>query len=257
MDGWDASPLVLGAALLALVQFGRAFVRLRRRGRTDHAGWDRAALFAAGVAVSVIPLVSPLAGESLSDHMLEHVLVGDLGPALVLLAVRGPLLFFLVPAVATRLVVRRPALRAGFSVLARAWVAVAFWGAAYAAWHVPATYDLAAGNEAIHTAQHLSFVLAGMLLWAQLVDPAGRRISVGSRLAVAGAIFVLGQVLGDVFLLAGQPLYETYSSRDGALEDQQLAGLLMMVEQLVVLGAFAFLAVRSYVVRSPVRTTPA
>ena len=92
-----SSTLVLAVAAVAALRFGHAFARLRRRGRTDHAGWDRAALFAAGLALAVLPLVSPLAGESLAGHMLEHVLIGDAAVALLLLAVRGPLLFFLLP----------------------------------------------------------------------------------------------------------------------------------------------------------------
>ncbi len=59
-----------------------------------------------------MPLVSPLdaAGERylLSAHMLQHVLVGDAAPALMLLALRGPLLFFAVPAAALRVCARRP-----------------------------------------------------------------------------------------------------------------------------------------------------
>jgi hypothetical protein len=68
------------------VCFGRAFVRLRRRGRHDHAGWDRAALFAGGMTLAVIPLVSPLAGSSLSGHMMmaEQLLtLGACGALLV------------------------------------------------------------------------------------------------------------------------------------------------------------------------------
>jgi hypothetical protein len=37
-------------------------------------------------------------GYLLSAHMLQHVLIGDAAPALALVALRGPLLFFLLPA---------------------------------------------------------------------------------------------------------------------------------------------------------------
>jgi cytochrome c oxidase assembly factor CtaG len=246
VDGRGVSPLVVGAALLSLLLFARALVRLRRRGRSDLAGWDRAALFAAGIVVLLLPLGTPLAGSSLSGHMLEHVLVGDLGPALVLLAVRGPLLFFLLPPVVTRTVARRAPLRRVAVLLLRPWVALAVWAAAYAGWHVPAAYDYAVAHEPAHGLQHLSFLVAGLLVWAQLVDPAGRRLlSVGERLAFAGLVFAFGQILGDVLLLAGQPLYESYVGDADALEDQQLAGVVMMVEQLLTLGTCAVLLVRS------------
>jgi cytochrome c oxidase assembly factor CtaG len=258
VKGWDVSPLVLGAALLALLQFGRAFARLRRRGRSDHAGWDRAALFAAGIAVSVLPLVSPLAGSSLSGHMLEHVLVGDLGPALLLLAVRGPLLFFMLPPLATRSVARRAPLRRAAALLVRPWVALTAWAAAYAGWHLPAAYHYALAHETAHGLQHLSFLVVGTLVWVQLVGPAGRNgLSVGARLAFAGAIFAFGQILSDLLLLAGRPLFPPYADEAGALRDQQIAGLVMMVEQLLTLGTCAALLVRSCLRRGRVRPTAA
>src|SRR4051795_9440725 len=93
-------PAVLLGLALAVVLFVQAFVRLRRR-RPEHAPWSRAVLYAPGLALLVLPLVSPLDhlghDELLSAHMLQHVLIGDAAPALLLIAVRGPLLFFLLP----------------------------------------------------------------------------------------------------------------------------------------------------------------
>jgi cytochrome c oxidase assembly factor CtaG len=50
---------VLVAALVALALYAAGWRRLRRRGRPDLAGAGRAALFAAGVVVVVLALVSP------------------------------------------------------------------------------------------------------------------------------------------------------------------------------------------------------
>src|SRR5215218_11031906 len=98
-------PAVLIGAVVAAVLFAQAFVRLRGR-RPDHAPWSRAALFAAGLALVVLPLVSPLDHigdeELLSAHMLQHVLIGDAALALLVVAVRGPLLFFLLPPLVLR-----------------------------------------------------------------------------------------------------------------------------------------------------------
>ena len=88
---------VVAAAVAALL-FAQAAVRLRRRGRPDLAGWDRAALFGLGLALTLVALVSPLdriAEDSLlSAHMAQHVLLGDAAAALLVVAVRGPLLVF-------------------------------------------------------------------------------------------------------------------------------------------------------------------
>src|SRR5205085_291660 len=83
------------------VLFAQGWLRLRRRGRTDLADWRRAALFATGLVVVLAGLVSPIhtIGENhlLWVHMLQHVLIGDLGIALAIVALRGPLLVFWFP----------------------------------------------------------------------------------------------------------------------------------------------------------------
>jgi putative membrane protein len=244
--GLEGSALVLAAAALALFRFSHGFVRLRRRGRTDHAAWDRAVLFAAGVALATLPLLTRLDESSLAGHMLEHVLIADVAVVLLLLAVRGPLLFFVLPAAPARSVARSPVLGRVASRLSRPWLALLVWACVYASWHVPAAFDLARTNGAVHAAQHASFVAAGALVWMQLVDPAGRRaLSIGERLAFAGALFGLGQVLGMLLLVAPEPLFPSYAAGAGALADQQLAGVVMMIEQLLTLGACAVLLVRS------------
>src|SRR5262249_12347589 len=87
----DALPLVLGAVAAAL--YAQAYVRLRRRTGAAHARPVLAALFAAGLLLSVLALVSPLdaIGEDqlLSAHMLQHLLLGDLGPLLIVLGLVG------------------------------------------------------------------------------------------------------------------------------------------------------------------------
>ena len=98
---WDPAPAILAGAGLTLLLFARAFVRLRRLGRTDHAPWSRLLFFLLAVTLGTLALVSPLdeIGDTylLSGHMLQHVLIGDVAPALALVALRGPLLFFVLP----------------------------------------------------------------------------------------------------------------------------------------------------------------
>ncbi len=247
-SAWSLDPLVLGVAAASVLVFARGFIRLRRRGRSDHAGWARAALFCCGLTLMTLPLVSPLDaaadGFLLSAHMLEHVLIGDAGPALVLLALRGPLLAFVVPAAAIRFVGGRRL----FSVLDHPVIAVSVWVAALAACHVPAAYDAALRHPWLHVLEHATFVGAGFLIWAQLIDPARRgRLSTGGRAGLAGAIFLLGQALAGVLLLSPVALYPFYAEqpvrlfRIAPLADQQYAALMMMGEQFLTLGTFLIL----------------
>ena len=111
------------------------------------------------------------------------------------------------------------------------------------AWHVPSIYDYAAGHPLVHDLEHLSFVVAGLLVWTQLVDPARHgRLRRPQRVFFALAMLVLTQPLVDALLFSSSPAYPRYADVAdrpfglSALTDQRLAGVAMMVEQLLALG---------------------
>lgn len=256
-EAWEAAPAVIAAAALALVLFTQAFVRLRRRGRTDHARWSRAVLFAGGVVVGTLALLSPLdaVGEEylLSAHMLQHVLIADVAVVLVVLALRGPLTFFLLPPAVLRVLAPIGVLRSTLAVLLRPRVALGVWAVTMAAWHVPAAYGYTLSHQAVHDLEHVTFVLAGTLVWIQIVDPARRReLTTAGRLVVVAVLFAAGLVLSNVLIFSFSPLYGAYALQDerllglSALTDQRLAGLVMMAEQAVVLGLAAAVLLRAY-----------
>jgi putative membrane protein len=235
-------PVALAA--VAALLFAQGVVRLRRRGRGDLAGWDRVALFGFGLGLTVVALVGPIdriADTRLAVHMVQHVLIGDLAPALLTVAVRGPLLVFLLPASVLAPLARSARVRAVLSTLLRPRVAFALWAANLGVWHVPYLYDLALRHDALHYLEHACWAVAGVLVWTLLVDPGGhRRLTVGGRIALAAAMFACGQVLADVLIFSFRTLYPAYPGRT----DQQLAGVAMMAEQLVTLGVLAFVLLR-------------
>ena len=242
-------PLV--AAALAALLFAQAVVRLRRRGRPDLAGWDRMALFAAGLGLTVFALVGPLdrlADDSLlSAHMGQHVLIGDLGPAVMVTALRGPLLVFLLPAPVLAPLARNARVRSALATLLRPRVTFSLWAANLAVWHVPYLYDLALAHQDLHDFEHVCWTFCGVLVWTLLVDPGShRRLTVAGRVAFAAAMFAAGQILTDVLVFSFTPLYSWYHGAYGisALADQQISGLVMMVEQLLVLGTCVALLLR-------------
>ena len=186
---WLLDPLPLALAAIGMVLFFQGFIRLRRRGRTDHASLGRLALFAFGTSLMLGALVSPLdpLGDDylLSAHMLQHVLIGDAAPALLLLAVRGPLVFFMLPRRAVLVLGHSAWIRRAVSWLLRPRVALAAWALAYGGWHIPPVYDYAATHQLVHDLEHLSFVVAGLLVWSLLIDPTGHGdLSRGKRLGV-------------------------------------------------------------------------
>jgi cytochrome c oxidase assembly factor CtaG len=173
--------------------------------------------------------------------MGQHVLIGDFGVALMVVAVRGPLLVFLLPAAVLAPLARSRRVRRVLSTLLRPRVAFSLWAANLAIWHVPGIYDAALRHESLHDFEHVCWMIAGILVWTLLVDPGShRRLSDGGRVALAAALFAAGQVLTDVLVFSFTPLYPWYHGAYGisAVTDQQLAGIVMMVEQLATLVTF-------------------
>jgi putative membrane protein len=246
-SAWEASPLVLSAAAVVLVLFGQAFVRLRRRGRVDHAGWGRAMLFGAAVALATLALVSPLdaIGEQylLSAHMLQHVLIADLAPMLALLALRGPLTFFLVPRPALRALADFRPLRSALRFLLRPGITFVLWAAVMLVWHAPFAYEATLHHRAVHDVEHALFVLTGTLAWIQLIDPARHhRLGPPGRIAFAVGLLFVGHGVVDGLFLTDRAVYSTYAVEPhrllglSALGDQRLASIVMFVEQVLTLG---------------------
>ncbi len=255
-SAWVPVPAVLAAAALAAVLYAQGFIRLRRRGRADHATAGRAVAFGLGLSLLVLALVSPLdavgEGYLLSAHMLQHVLIGDAAAALIVLGLSGPLLFFFLPRPALSQVAHARPVRGLLSFLVRPWVAFTLWCVVFAVWHIPTLYDLTPENQALHDLEHACFVVAGLLVWYQMLDPARRGTPTRpARLGFAVALFAAGQVLAMVLIFSFEPLYPFYADQPerllglSAVTDQRLAGLVMMVEMSITLGtliAFLLLA---------------
>jgi cytochrome c oxidase assembly factor CtaG len=266
---WSFDPLVLTGAVVAAAFFAQGWRRLRRR-RPELAPWSRWPLFLAGVAIVVLAVVSPLdaiAEEYLqSAHMLQHVLLADLGVALALVAVRGPLSLFFLPRDLLAPLARRQALRRGLSFVLRPHVAVTLWLGVLVAWHLPVLYDAALRHPLVHRLEHLSLVAVGALVWTLVVDPAGHgRLTVNGRIGLAALMLWAGQMLAYVFVFSFHPYYDVYVEQPerplglSPLTDQKLAGVVMMVEQALTLGTalvLLLLAARRARESAPPRATP-
>jgi putative membrane protein len=249
---WSFQPLVIGAGIAAIALFLHGWLRLRRR-RASLAPWTRIPLFVAGVLVTVLAIVSPIdaIGERYlqSVHMLQHVLIADLGIALTVVAVRGPLVVFLLPRDLLVPLARNGPLRRALAFVLRPGVSYAIWVIVLVSWHVPALYEAALHHTAVHDLMHLSFAVGGLLVWVQIVDPARHhRLTLGERVGYTALVFCTGQIMAYVILFDFKPLFSTYTHQPvrllglSPLTDQKLAGVVMMVEQVLTVGvAFVIL----------------
>ena len=218
--------------------------RLRRRGRPVPR-W-RVACFAGGLAVLVGALESPI--DTIGEerlfwvHMVQHVLIGDIAPFLVVLGLTGPLLR---PVLALPGVYR-------LRVLAHPFVALPFWAADLGAWHVPVLYDAALAHPAVHALEHTMFFVGGALVWSALfaLMPCPRWFGTSARAGYLVAMWFFSLALSSFFLWSRRPFYPPYVHAArmwgfSPLADQRLGGGVMLLEgSFLMLGTLIWLALR-------------
>ena len=244
MISLDPAGLVVVALLLWL--HARATRALARRGQRVPPG--QLAAWYAGVALVALGLFGPLdrLGEDLLvAHMGQHLLVADLAAPLLLAGARSPVLFFMPPRSLLVALARQPRLRALSRLVRRPLVALPVYVAVLYTWHLGFAFEAGLESELVHGLQHQSFVAIGLLVWWPVLEPNRSRLP--GELWKAGYVLgtrVLTMFVGMAFLIQRTPAYDGYDGAHGlsALSDQQLAGgLMMVVDLLIMLAAAAFL----------------
>ncbi len=238
---WSLNPGVLiGGALVAGAYLKRwRHVRMGPSPRrTAEAPVWRLCCFMASVLAAMIALISPL--DALADqlffmHMIQHMLLLDAVPILAILGFTKVMLRPITRAV------RDLERRAG--ALAHPAFAVALYVAVIWAWHIPSAYDFAVRHPVVHVLEHVSFVIAGSLYWWHLLSPirARRRLKGLGPVLYMGSTKVLVGALGMGLAFAPVALYPYYAHHArvwgiSAISDQSIAGLIMAVEQSLVMG---------------------
>jgi putative membrane protein len=236
--GWTLDPWIVLPLLISLALFTGGWLRLRARARGGlPALHRRGLLFAAGWLMLAAAVVSPLhqAGErSFAAHMLEHeLLMLAAAPLLVLSQPLGAMLWAFPRAARKQLGAASltPAVAVPWRLLTDPVVATLLQAAALWLWHVPALFDRALADPAWHIAQHLSFLVSALLFWSAMLH--GPRRSYGVAALCLFATSVVSGALGALMAFAQSPWYAGYAQLGmaplglTALEDQQLAGLLM------------------------------
>ena len=238
LGSWSFEPWVLACLGVSVLLYALGLRRLwAHAGAGRGIGLRQASAFAAGWLTLVAALVSPLdalGAQLFSAHMVQHEL---------LMVVAAPLLVLGRPLVAWTWALPMPARRGAGSWArhpswARPWQAMtsppgawllhalALW-----VWHVPALFDAALANEAVHALQHASFLIGALLFWWSVLGHTAHR-AYGAELLSLFTTLLHTAALGALLALAGSPWYAAYIGRTGAfgfsaLEDQQLGGLVM------------------------------
>src|SRR5947208_16819268 len=147
---WSFDPTVLLGVFVLVALYAAGWRRARRPGERHPPSFWRLTLFAGGILTILVALVSPL--DSLGDqlmvmHMVQHMLLIDIAPILLILGLTKVLLRPVTRRIHT---IER---RAGF-LASPIFALLAYCGVIWA-WHIPAPYDATVRHTGIHVTEHL------------------------------------------------------------------------------------------------------
>lgn len=231
---WEFAPGIVIPLIAAALLYWRG-ARIERGIRR----WE-IACFWSGWLTLVIALVSPVhpLGEALfSAHMVQHELLMVLAaPLLILGRPLVPFLWALPPGLrqdAARWSKSRTVQRT-WSALTGAWAAWAIHAVVLWGWHAPALFEATLTSDAVHSAQHISFLASALLFWWALFHDRMHGRGYGAGVLYLFTTAVHTSVLGAFLTFSNQLWYPAYAPRTAPwgltpMEDQQLGGLIMWV----------------------------
>lgn len=230
-------PMLIGVAYF--VRAGHLREQHREPGRL------RQASFTAGIALIVLATVGPLdrlADEFVFGHMVQHTLLLDEISLLVALGLTGPVL---AP------VLGKPGVKQLRGLLHPV-AAVALWLVLMYGWHVPPLYQAAEENELVHLLEHSCFLAAGVGMWMALLGPFPKPewFGNGAKAIYVAVVHFSSMGLANILMWSGSALYPFYAASERAhhidpLTDQSVAGVVLMVQSLVLmLGILFWLVLR-------------
>jgi putative membrane protein len=218
---WRWNSILLLSCVLALVGY---FLAFGRRGRLAYLG--------GALAVFLFALISPVSaladGYLFSAHMVQHILLVLIVPALLLLSLP-----------------RSFSLPRSLSVFTHPFIGwIAGVGAMWL-WHAPVLCNAATTSRAVSAIQTTSLLLMGTVFWWQVLAPRdAERLSPAAGIAYLFTACTACSVLGIILTFAPVsicPVYQHPVDRLGMLgtirgnwgltsdKDQQIGGLLMWV----------------------------
>lgn len=234
-SAWDAA--LLFSLLVVAAVYGVAVTRIwSNAGVGRGIRWWEVLSFATGwlvLATALSPFLHNLSQISFAAHMTQHELLMLVAAPLVVIGRPLVAVLWLLPIRGIRAMRQRPLL-ATWRWLTAPFVVLVVHGVVLWVWHVPVLFEAALRSEAVHAVQHVMFFWTAALFWWALVHGRYGRLGYG-----VGVLFVFitamhTSLLGALLTFAPRPWYAAYEHSasvhgTSALDDQQLAGLLMWV----------------------------
>jgi putative membrane protein len=236
---WSLAPQIVLPLILLAALYGRGLLAQWSLHR-GHLKPARISMFAGGMLLLAVALLSPLcrlAATLAWAHMIQHILIVAIIPPMLIMG--QPLMTVQEGLQAWWCATPHPKATLTRSWLDRPALASVLYAAAIWLSHAPTIYEAALIDPTVHLLL-LGFQLsAGLLFWRIMIrcvtSPApGRDGRAGPALLMAFSTFMPTNLLGALLTFASVPWFSIYGLRPqiwgiSALEDQQLAGVIMWV----------------------------
>ena len=242
-DVWAVVLLLAAGYVAALRRWGPQHTSPGERPATR----GQVASFLLGVATLWVAAdwpVHELAEERLlSVHMVQHLLMSLVAPALLLAGTPGWLLRSLLRPRWLLAVVRQLARPVPALLIFNAWIATSHW---------PALVELSLRSEAVHFGVHAVLVGTALLMWMPVLSPIVEipRLRYPGQMLYLFAQSIVPTVPASFLTFADSPLYPFYGLAGrlfgiDAVTDQRIAGLIMkLLGGLILWGFIAVLFFR-------------
>jgi cytochrome c oxidase assembly factor CtaG len=242
LKSWMVDPTLFCLMALTGLIYVRGWLRLRKQ-MPERFGAAQPLAFLAGLTSIFLAVSSPLdafANLLLTAHMVQHLLLMMVAPALVLLSDPFlPLLRGLPTSVSKHGLGPFLSWKA-LSTFGRrlthpsvCWIAFV---SATVAWHLPPMYELALRSQTLHALEHICFLGTGILFWWPVIQPWPSRPQ-WPYWAMIPYLFLAdfqNTALSAYLIFCDRVVYPTYAAAPrlpgmSALEDQAAAGAIMWV----------------------------
>jgi cytochrome c oxidase assembly factor CtaG len=232
---------------VALHERGLANLRRRSIPRRTRQRRLRSLLFYGGLALLLVAVMSPIdywADDYFYVHMIEHILIAFFAPILIVAGAPWLPLLHGLPVALRRRAGRAVLLgrwssgwRAIGRFLTNPWTALISFNLVMVLWHVPALFDAAQRNQALHIwVMHASFFVTGVLFWLQIIPSHPFRLK-ASPLWQVGAILSTNVVMFftamSLSLFTSTSWYSVYAHVPGVtlppFADQQIGAAILWI----------------------------
>jgi putative membrane protein len=164
----------------------------------------------------------------LSAHMVQH---------LIFIQIYAPLLLLSIPGWLLKPLFRPNWIRKTAYWVTRPWISFLLANVVLAFWHLPGPHDAAMHNHDIHVLQHLTFLVAAVILWWPAISPVPDVLPEPPPLFKMIYLFTTTLpmcIIGILIALAETPVYSFYANAPRVFDispyhDQVLGGLIMWI----------------------------